>query len=301
MGQSGDHYHAESHSSFRSLFDEVRFLNIGHVCHDVASNGYLLGGTVSYASLITKKLGIHSGVITSHGEDFQFEERFQNLQIPLWNSGSLLTTCFENIYDGGNRTQYLRAQASKVQVPNDIQKLEKLQIIQLGLIADEVDMTAMEQLPKDCLKGASIQGWLRDTDKNQKVFTKRPDLSLFEKLDIAFMSTEDLGTQQDLLPEILELVPITVVTKGYQGARVYIDGKKLSYGAYPCKEIDPTGAGDVFSTSFLIAYNESHDIEDAVAFAHSAASISIEGKGVHSLPTKEAVEERKEIYKKKYL
>ena len=65
-------------------------------------------------------------------------------------------------------------------------------------------------------------------------------------------------------------------------------------------EIEATGAGDVFTTAYLVEYNRSRDIQNACVFAQCAASIIIEGEGIDQLPTEEEIEKRVVQYHKIY-
>ena len=56
--------------------------------------------------------------------------------------------------------------------------------------------------------------------------------------------------------------------------------------------MDPTGAGDVFATSFLVRYHETGNPLEAAAFAACAASCAVEGLGTSSLGDRQEVTRR---------
>ena len=60
----------------------------------------------------------------------------------------------------------------------------------------------------------------------------------------------------------------------------------------PRREVDPTGAGDVFAAAFLVGYHEREDPEEAAIFACCAASCAVEGVGASSLGDRAEVEQR---------
>ena len=63
--------------------------------------------------------------------------------------------------------------------------------------------------------------------------------------------------------------------------------------------VDPTGAGDIFATAFLIRYSETNDIHQAAKFANAAASFCIEKKGITGIANREKILQRvSEIQKK---
>ena len=57
----------------------------------------------------------------------------------------------------------------------------------------------------------------------------------------------------------------------------------------PAHEVDPTGAGDVFATAFVIRLQETGNPGEAARFANVTASFSVEQPGVHGVPTREHV------------
>lgn len=61
-------------------------------------------------------------------------------------------------------------------------------------------------------------------------------------------------------------------------------GSKYKDKVYPCdspkETIDVSGAGDTFTASFILKYNETSNIEDAIIFANKMASIVVSKRGV---------------------
>ena len=58
------------------------------------------------------------------------------------------------------------------------------------------------------------------------------------------------------------------------------------------REVDPTGAGDVFAAAYLIAYHESRDPVYAATYASCAASFAVEAPGMEGIPTRAQVASR---------
>jgi sugar/nucleoside kinase (ribokinase family) len=70
------------------------------------------------------------------------------------------------------------------------------------------------------------------------------------------------------------------------GAELYLDGQVVEVPTLPVEENDPTGAGDIFAASFLIAkIIEGKSDRDAARFANALAGISIHQEGVDGIPT----------------
>ena len=84
---------------------------------------------------------------------------------------------------------------------------------------------------------------------------------------------------------------LLVITDGWHGATIYMGGASHRIAPRPTSEVDPTGAGDVFATSFLLRLAETGDPFVAARFANVAASISVEASGMDSVPYRARVEE----------
>lgn len=72
-----------------------------------------------------------------------------------------------------------------------------------------------------------------------------------------------------------EKLEIIALKRGSKGCTVYTrDGGEYSFGVYPVKPVDATGAGDSFDASFLCGLLEGKSIPDAIKLATAAASLN---------------------------
>ena len=72
------------------------------------------------------------------------------------------------------------------------------------------------------------------------------------------------------------------------GAELYTKNKMQLIPTEPAREVDPTGAGDIFAAAFIIAKSimgKSHP--DSAHFANALAGISITRPGIDGIPTVE--------------
>jgi sugar/nucleoside kinase (ribokinase family) len=84
--------------------------------------------------------------------------------------------------------------------------------------------------------------------------------------------------------------PLVVVKLGADGACAYQAGTEVARTpARPVRVVDTTGAGDVFDAAFLGAWLDGEPIDDALAWAAAAGSLSTTGHGTDAHPTREAV------------
>lgn len=268
----------------------IDFLAIGHACHDWTPSGNVLGGTVSYASFFAKKMELQTAVLTSFGSDFEFQDRFQN--ISLHSIPSEKTTLFKNVYDGSHRQQFLLEKSNNIftnQIPGNFQNPK---MVLLGPIANEIDFGFLDEF-ENSMVAVCPQGWMRKWNSNKKVYHQLlEDWSVFQKADMVILSEEDLDFQFNLIPKLANLFKILVVTKGENGADVFFNNNKHTFPSFLVKMVDPTGAGDIFATAFLIRYFETKDISQAANFANAAASFCIEKIGTSELPLRNQIEER---------
>ena len=90
----------------------------------------------------------------------------------------------------------------------------------------------------------------------------------------------------------IQWAKMVVLTKGKNGATLYDNNQIIESPAYSAKEVDPTGAGDVFAAAFLINYYETGSPISALNFEHCVASFAVEGKGLTNIPTPDQVNNR---------
>ncbi|MFE3450984.1 ribokinase [Nonomuraea sp. NPDC059194] len=106
----------------------------------------------------------------------------------------------------------------------------------------------------------------------------------------AITGLDDLGKALDAL---LERVPEAVITLGSEGALYGSrDGVRLRVPAVPVKAVDTTAAGDTFVGALAVARSEGMAPEQALRFASTAASISVQREGAStSMPTRAEIDE----------
>ena len=271
------------------------YLCIGHCCHDRVGDRYLPGGTATYSALAARHLGLNAGILTSVGPDFEFFPLLETAGIPVHNKPAEHTTAFENIYSQGQRTQYLHARACTLYAEDVPPAWASARIVQFSPIAGEVDFSLLRAFP-NALRGATVQGWLRQWNAAGLVSSRDMDWSQLAAVDVVILSDADIAGFEAALPEIAAAVPVLVMTRGAAGAVVFEQGEQRHFPAYPVQEVDATGAGDVFAAAFLSRYAPTRDVAGATAFAHCAASFVVEGLGVENLAAVERIEERLAAY-----
>ncbi|GAB3070439.1 ribokinase [Salinicoccus sesuvii] len=81
-----------------------------------------------------------------------------------------------------------------------------------------------------------------------------------------------------------------IITNGSGGATFFKKGERINVPAHRAEVKDTTGAGDTFNGALAVALSEEQSLEEAVAFANRAASLSIQKLGAQSgMPNREAM------------
>ena len=127
------------------------------------------------------------------------------------------------------------------------------------------------------------QGFFRQWDDSGRISTREWDGAerALEQADIVCMSEEDAIVPEELAESFAGKA--FVVTKGREGCRVYAGDDIFSFPALPAREVDATGAGDVFAASFVVALRRGDSLFEAVRFATREAAAAVESIGTEGL------------------
>lgn len=236
------------------------------------------GGTASYSGLAAQALGCESLVLTSAGPNFDPAESLPGLTVKM--IPAVDTTTYENIYTAEGRQQYIYKQASPIEADNIPSNWREADIVHLGPLNQEFDLAILDNFPNS-LVGITPQGWLRKWDESGKIGYKswQPDAAVLSKAAVVVISEEDIPQEESLQP-YLDAVPIFVRTKGAKGCTVFHSGEAYNFSAPAVKEVNLTGAGDIFATAFLIRLHQSGSFAEAAEFANYIAAWSVTGNTI---------------------
>ena len=269
--------------------EPVDYLVIGHVAHDLTPDGPRLGGTVAYSALTARALGLRVGIVTSVGPETSLESL---KDIPIISIESAQSTTFENIYTKQGRLQYLRAQATQIDFNQVPETWRRASIIHLGPLANELEsILPMEFSP--ALLGITPQGWMRKWDTEGRVSPtewKDPESAL-ARAGAVIISREDVGGNDEVIEHMAHQTRVLAVTEGAAGAVLYWNGDRRRFRAPQMKEVDATGAGDVFAAAFFVRLFKTRDPWEATRFATLIASRSVTRVGLAGIPTAREIEE----------
>jgi sugar/nucleoside kinase (ribokinase family) len=271
-----------------------RLLSVGHVCHDRAPGGFVVGGSVAYGSLTARRLGWEVAILSSAGPDFDGSRELPG--VPVFVQPAAVTTCFVNEYEpGGTRRQTVTARADDIRFEALPEAWHAPDALLLGPLVGELGGVSATAFDASCV-GAIAQGYVRAIDSSGRVSAKdweRPERDLLG-VHVLFLSQHDLPDADRRARELLSLVPLVALTRGWRGLTLLTRDGVHEVPTLPRPEKDPTGAGDVFAAAFLVRYQETGDPLEASAFAACAASCAVEGVGTTSLGDRAEVLRRME-------
>ncbi len=275
----------------------------------------ILGGSVAYASLVTRRLGGSVAVISKVGGDFPDAYMWWLGQEGIGLSGVVKvaneqTTRFELEYskDLANRTLKLKSKAPPIDV-GDLPCPLNAKTVHVAPIAGEISFEVAESLKGSAdVLSLDPQGLLRNFDASGNVASRFPvDKNLLNFVNVYKSSHDEIMALtgcSDLDSAIKTVhdfgVETVIVTLGVDGAVLSVE--RTVYRVPACSSstvVDPTGAGDVFIGAFLTEYNRQKDSLWCACVGSAAASLVIEGIGPTFLGEKEEIYRRAwSIYEK---
>ncbi|HZT07434.1 MAG TPA: PfkB family carbohydrate kinase [Chloroflexota bacterium] len=283
------------------------YVVIGHVTHDrfrdrpVATHGWSPrrgdaerpGGTAYYAGVAALRLGRTVGLVTSFGADFRYRAMLAPMQIARVPAER--TTCFEIASFDGRRQLRSLHRAGELSFDAAAASWRAADIVHCAPVAGEVRTSVIRDGGRGH-RAATLQGWLRTHEDGQLVQSLYPaDFpASLDGLDWAVVSTEDLGGSdagrwRSRAEELAAHVGVLAVTEGAQGCALYAERCETYVEPFPAREVDSTGAGDVFAAAFFIRLSETRDPTESARFAACAAALSVEGVGASRVPNRREV------------
>ncbi len=276
----------------------------------------VLGGAATYTSFAAKSLDATASVISKVGGNFPEAYLWWLGQegIDLSNvtkSANEPATCFELSYseDLSERTLKLKSKGSALS-PDDVPKDFCAKAIHIAPIANEIPYELVECLKGRCdVLSLDPQGLLRTFDEAGNVSENACiDNRIFSLINIYKSSQNEiyaLTGETDLKQAMKAIhdvgVETVLVTMGAKGSVLSVEGAQYNIECCPPQVlVDPTGAGDVFISSFLTEYLRQKESLWCATVGSAAASCVVEGLGPTYFGKKEEIYQRaNSLYEKK--
>jgi sugar/nucleoside kinase (ribokinase family) len=286
---------------------------VGAACRDIAPGhprGWRMGGGVTYGALTVARLGLLTGAIVgvdSVAETASELDLLRDAGVDVRTVPLSLGPIFENIERPEGRLQISHSRSDPVPVaalPADWRDARGWLIVP---VAAEI-LSEWATVPGDeAVVAVGWQGLLRVLRADRPVEHLAPTATpILRRADLVGVSRDDLD-HRILLAELSSLLrpgATLAVTQGVNGGLVMEatpDGpqRMRHYPAIPTRRVvDATGAGDVFLAALAAARTEPRLVGGRIGQGHdvllaaAAASLVLEGEGLHGVPDRSAVKAR---------
>ena len=271
------------------------FLALGHVTTDRVGGLEVYGGAALYSALQARALGCEVRVFTSAADGWGGRALLAGTDAHFVPSAQTTTFDYQSVH--GLRRSALTATAAPLvasALPRDFAESD---LVLLCPVFDELSA----DFPREAglgarLLGVAPQGFLRRHGADG--FVERAPwsapASLCARADVLFFSEQDADDAEALAATWLDAgAGRVVITRGARGATSLAREGRVELPAVPVREVDPTGAGDVFATAFLVATSEGADVREAGAFAAAAATLAVLATGTTGIRERAAIIARK--------
>lgn len=267
----------------------IDYLLIGHVTQDLTPAGVVPGGTAFYSAIAVSRLGRRVALVTRYPDEGVLRAALPGVELHVHPCER--ATTFENVYRGDLRTQVVRHAAPPLTWEDIPPEWRAAPIVHLGPVARDVDPALAFRFPNSLLC-LTPQGWMRRWDAQGRVtFEPLPaPREWLRRVDVLVFSAEDVNHDPHAMKQLLQAVPIAVVTRAAEGVVVHTRDGARPIPARATRVVDPTGAGDVFASAYFVRLFECGDPHDAAAFANVVASFAVEKQGAAGVPLRETVE-----------
>ena len=266
----------------------VDYLVFGHLSVDLTPTGPLLGGTVSYASLAAHALGLRVGIVTSAGDEAPLEAL---KDIPLVRIASSRSTTFENIATPHGRKQILHHQAEPLNLEHIPEAWRSAPIFHLAPLAQEFPHHLTADISATLI-GLTPQGWMRGWDAGGNVhpvpFANAEEI--LPRIGAMVISLEDVGGDDAQVEFFAHHTRLLAVTDAAAGSILYWNGDRRRFPAPQVREVDPTGAGDIYAAAFFARLYLTRDPWEAARFATHFAAYSVTRPGLEGIPTQKEIQ-----------
>lgn len=259
-------------------------LVIGHVTRDELDGRTRLGGAASYAARAAARLGVRTALVTAAPPDDALLAALRDEpRLALQCVPDATMTTFALTYDGLRRSLALRQRARALVAADIPAAWRGAQVAYVGPVAAECDRALVEALGARFV-GAGLQGWLRRSGPDGQVEAALLSEAIDPpRLGAAIVSEQDHPDVEAIAARFARAGAVVAITRAARGATLLANGSRFEIPAAPAREVDPTGAGDVFGVVLTLHLAAGAAPEDAAAAAAEAAARVVEGPGLGRL------------------
>lgn len=259
-------------------------LVLGHVTRDHFGGETRLGGAAAFAARAAALFGIDTALVTvapPAAPELAELAPLPSERVALRPSDTITTFALE--YSGEERELSARARARPL-VPSDVpQEWRQPDVVFLGTVAGECDEALADAFP-DAFVCGCLQGWLRSPELGPVRARPLPlTCSVPQSLRALTLSRSDHPRSEAIARALARRGVVSALTEGRRGATIFSGSERFTVPALPAREVDPTGAGDVFSLVFGLSLWAGFAPFEAATRAALAAAHVVEGPGLGTL------------------
>jgi 1D-myo-inositol 3-kinase len=273
----------------------VDLVAIGHVTFDRTPRGIRPGGAAYYAAMTARRLGLEVALLTSRGPDFPADALPPDVEVVSVPSDR--TTVFELEESPRGRRLRLLSRAADLEEEHLPEAWRGAPLAILCPVINEVDPALATRFAEASL-GVLPQGWLRRRGAGGAITVDSWEDagSVLPYTQLLVVSAEEIEPISKAAVEWFQQVPLGVITRGSEGASLFVNGERYHVEPDRAAQVDATGAGDVFATTLLIEYQREGNPWEAAAAAACAAAASVEAPGAARIPDRPALASRLAAY-----
>jgi 1D-myo-inositol 3-kinase len=261
-------------------------LVLGHITRDEIGDEVRLGGAAGFCARAAVTLGLETALVTAAPPASPLLGELRTLPgLTLAVVPSDTITTFALDYSGPRRRLVLRAAAPPLRPADVPAELRRAAVVYVGPVAGECGQELVESLGPEPFVCAGIQGWLRRSGPGGVVEPALAPEALDPptNLKAAVLSEEDHPEAEAVAARLASRGILVAVTRGARGATLLQGQHHIHIAAEPAREVDPTGAGDVFGVVLALALAAGMPPRTAGQRAAAAAARVVEGPGLGTL------------------
>lgn len=275
------------------------YLAIGHLTIDLDPQGrQRLGGTVLYSALLAARSGLHTAILTRgnfHKADESVQRDLQVLaeSVEIIMQDSDEPTSFTNINVAGRRQQTLHSWAGPIETNALPPHWRSPGVLHLAPVAQEVNVREIGRLSPEYI-GLTPQGlmrlWPSESSGRVRLTHLRLPREVVGRVDAMVLNAEEHTLAREPI-ETIQQRGIVAITRGSQGSEIIDRGRAFSISAPKVRQVDDTGAGDVYAAALFCARARGDATPIAGNQAAAASSLLVQRGGIDGIPTGDEIRE----------
>ena len=271
---------------------ELDVLAFGEILYDVFPDGAYLGGAPLNFAWYARQLGVSAGIISAVGHDELGGKALRALD-EAGIDYTLVTqraqptgTVDVKLTDGQPQFRIATDVAwDHIELPNVL--IPKPRLLYFGTLAQRSSenrgclSTLLAQQPGECFFDVNLRQSFYDTSiilhglQNATIVKLNEDELVVLEQIIGISSAEKIAVEY--------AIDALVVTRGANGASLYLDGQRFDAISPKVEVVDAVGAGDAFSAVIAIARIRQTPLQQALQFACTVGAFVVTQHGAQAV------------------